>query len=80
MKNRVHIEVELGGYSSSLDVEDQRDISRVLWGSTKVELYPGSLNPLASFRSLASLYLIIGHLHWAPEVVPVLGIFLYVRL
>ena len=52
----------------------------MLWGSTKVEPYPGSLHPLASFRSLALLDLIIGHVHWAPEVVPVLGIFLDVRL
>ena len=42
--------------------------------------YPGSLHPLASFRSLALLDLIIGHVHWAPKVVPVLGVLLDVRL
>ena len=52
----------------------------MLWGSPKVEPYSGSLHPLASFSSLALLDLIIGHIHWAPEVVPVLGIFLDVRL
>ena len=49
-------------------------------GSPKVDPYLGSLHPLASFRSLALLDLIIGHVHWAPKVVPVLGIFLDVRL
>ena len=46
----------------------------------KVEPYLGYLHPLASFRSLALLDLIIGHVHWAPEVVPVLGVLLDVRL
>ena len=52
----------------------------MLWGSPKVEPYPGSLHPLASFRSLALLDMIIGNVHWEPEVVPVLGILLDVRL
>ena len=52
----------------------------MLWGSPKVETYSGSLHTLASFRSLALLDMIIGHVHWAPKVVPVLGIFLDVRL
>ena len=52
----------------------------MLWGSPKVEPYPGSLHPLASFRSLALLDLTIGHVHWEPEVIPVLGVFLDVRL
>ena len=45
-----------------------------------IEPYPGYLHPLASFRSLALLDLIIVHVHWSPEVVPVLGIFLNVGL
>ena len=52
----------------------------MLWGSPKVEPYPGSLHPLSSFRYLALLDLIIGHVNWAPEVVPALGIFLDVRI
>ena len=52
----------------------------MLWESPKVEPYPGSLHPLASFRSLALLDLIIGHVHWEPEVVPVLRIDLDVGL
>ena len=52
----------------------------MLWVSPKVEPYLGSLHPLASFRSLALLDLIIGHVHWAPEMVPVPEIFLDVRI
>ena len=52
----------------------------MLWVLPKVEPYPGSLRPLASFRSLSLLHMIISHVYWAPEVVPVLGIFLDVRL
>ena len=52
----------------------------MLWGLPKVDPYTGSLHPLASFRYLALLDLIIGHVHWAPKVVPVLGVFLDVRL
>ena len=52
----------------------------MLWGLTKVDPYPGSLRLIASFRSLVLLDMIIGHVHWAPKVVPVLGIFLDVRL
>ena len=52
----------------------------MLWGSPKVDPYLGSLHPLTSFRSLALLDLIIGHVQWAPKVVPVLGILLDVRL
>ena len=52
----------------------------MLWGSPKVDPYPGSLHPLASFRSLALLDLMIVHVHWAPKVVLVLGILLDVRL
>ena len=52
----------------------------MIWGSPKVDAYPGSLHPLASFGSLALLDLVIGHIHWAPKVVPVLGVFLGVIL
>ena len=80
VKHWVHIEVELGGYYASLDVEYQRDILLVLWGSPKVDPYTVSLHPLASFRSPALLDLIICHVHWASKVVHVFGVFLDVRL